>query len=52
MVLYRPSQFKWAALVSFASVSMGAFSYLYYSRQERGHIFHLGWTELLLRKTK
>lgn len=50
MILWRPSQFRWAALVSFISCSLGAVAYLQYSRQERGHLIHLGWTERLLRK--
>ncbi|KAI5481701.1 hypothetical protein MNV49_002927 [Pseudohyphozyma bogoriensis] len=50
MVLSRPSQFKWAAVVSFASVVGGAGSYLWYVKKERGHVFHLDWTEHLLKK--
>ncbi|CAK5272245.1 unnamed protein product [Mycena citricolor] len=40
MILWRPSQFQWAGLVSFLSVSSGAIVYLAYLRKERGHIFH------------
>ena len=68
IILSRPSQFKWAALVSCedpfasgiaqntdcsltdASVSLAAVAYLAYSRKERGHLIHLGWTERLIRK--
>lgn len=53
MILSRPSQFKWAALASFASVCLGALSYLFYVRKERGHLIHIEWTERLLsRKQK
>lgn len=52
MVLHRPSQFKWAAVASFASVCMGALSYLYYVKKERGHLIHTEWTEVLLRRKK
>ncbi|BGP38845.1 hypothetical protein JCM10449v2_002783 [Rhodotorula kratochvilovae] len=52
IVLHRPSQFKWAVVISFASVCCGALSYLVYARKERGHLVHLEWTEALLRKTR
>ncbi|KAJ7698066.1 Ferroporti-1 [Mycena rosella] len=50
MVLSRPSQFRWAGLVSFVSVSSGAVVYLLYLRKERGHIFHppLEWIRKIL----
>ncbi|KAK4703100.1 solute carrier family 40 (iron-regulated transporter), member 1, partial [Phenoliferia sp. Uapishka_3] len=50
IVLSQPRQFKWAALVSYISVGLGAISYLAYSRKERGHLVHLDWTERLIRK--
>ncbi|KAF7355702.1 Solute carrier family 40 protein [Mycena sanguinolenta] len=40
MILSRPTQFRWAGLVSFLSVSSGAMVYLVYLKKERGHIFH------------
>ncbi|KAJ7069263.1 Ferroporti-1 [Mycena amicta] len=40
MFLSRPSQFRYATLVSFFSVLSGATIYLVYLKQERGHIFH------------
>ncbi|KAJ7509570.1 Ferroporti-1 [Mycena galericulata] len=50
MILSRPSQFRWAGLVSFLSVSSGAMIYLVYLRKERGHIFHppLEWIRKML----
>ncbi|KPV76171.1 uncharacterized protein RHOBADRAFT_34793 [Rhodotorula graminis WP1] len=50
IVLNRPSQFKWAVVISFVSVGLGALSYLVYARKERGHLVHLAWTEALLKK--
>ncbi|KAI0338662.1 hypothetical protein BDW22DRAFT_1415496 [Trametopsis cervina] len=41
MILWQPLQFKWAATVSFTSVSMGAIVYMVYVKKERGHIAHL-----------
>ncbi|ESK94786.1 hypothetical protein Moror_14179 [Moniliophthora roreri MCA 2997] len=41
MILYQPSQFRWAATVSFASVSTGAVVYTVYVKKERGHITHI-----------
>ncbi|KAK7021892.1 hypothetical protein VNI00_017181 [Paramarasmius palmivorus] len=41
MVLYQPSQFRWAATVSFASVSTGAVIYMVYVKKESGHITHI-----------
>ncbi|GAA6008465.1 hypothetical protein JCM10207_007121 [Rhodosporidiobolus poonsookiae] len=52
IVLSRPSQFKWAVLISFCSVFLGACSYLIYARKERGHLVHLSWTEPLLKKVR
>lgn len=40
IVLSRPSQFKYAALASFISVVLGAFTYVGYVKRERGHVFH------------
>jgi iron-regulated transporter 1 len=40
MILSRPSQFRWAGLISFLSVWSGAMVYLLYLKNERGHIFH------------
>ncbi|KAJ6513536.1 hypothetical protein DFH09DRAFT_1374185 [Mycena vulgaris] len=50
MILSRPSQFRWAGLVSFLSVSSGAVVYLMYLKKERGHIFHppLEWIRKIL----
>ncbi|KAJ7136675.1 Ferroporti-1 [Mycena epipterygia] len=50
MILSRPSQFRWAGLVSFLSVSSGAMVYLVYLKKERGHIFHppLEWIRKIL----
>ncbi|GAA5962830.1 hypothetical protein JCM21900_004101 [Sporobolomyces salmonicolor] len=50
IILSRPAQFKWAVVVSFASVIMGGLCYLKYMHRERGHIVHLEWTEHLLKK--
>ena len=41
MILWEPFQFRWAALVSFMSVSLGALVYAVYVKKERGHIAHL-----------
>jgi len=41
MILYRPSQFRWAATVSFASIFTGAITYMIYVKKERGHIAHI-----------
>ncbi|KAI0682075.1 polyketide synthase [Cytidiella melzeri] len=41
MILWEPFQFRWAALVSFVSVSAGALVYMVYVKKERGHIAHL-----------
>ncbi|KAI0764130.1 Ferroporti-1 [Irpex lacteus] len=41
MILWEPFQFRWAALVSFMSVSTGALVYAVYVKKERGHIAHL-----------
>ncbi|KAF7302611.1 Solute carrier family 40 protein [Mycena chlorophos] len=40
MILSRPSQFRYATLVSFLSVLSGAAVYLVYLKKERGHVFH------------
>ncbi|KAF7321998.1 Solute carrier family 40 protein [Mycena kentingensis (nom. inval.)] len=40
MILSRPSQFRYASLVSFLGVLSGATVYLLYLKKERGHIFH------------
>jgi len=50
IILSRPAQFKYAALVSFIAVCLGAVCYLYYSWRERGHLWHLGWKEGLVWK--
>ncbi|POY76866.1 hypothetical protein BMF94_0118 [Rhodotorula taiwanensis] len=52
MILNRPSEFKWAALISFCAVVAGAACYLIYARKERGHLVHLEWTERLLHKQR
>ncbi|KAI0092219.1 Ferroporti-1 [Irpex rosettiformis] len=41
MILWEPFQFRWAALISFLSVSTGALVYAVYVKKERGHIAHL-----------
>ncbi|KAJ7598880.1 Ferroporti-1 [Mycena floridula] len=41
MVLSRPSQFRYATLVSFCSVTTGAIVYTGYVKKERGHIIHV-----------
>jgi iron-regulated transporter 1 len=48
IILSRPSQFRWCALVSFASVVVGAFTYSIYVRRERGHLLHWECVEALL----
>ncbi|CEQ41462.1 SPOSA6832_03178, partial [Sporobolomyces salmonicolor] len=50
IILSRPAQFKWAVVISFASVVTGGLCYLKYVHRERGHIVHLEWTEHLLKK--
>lgn len=40
MALSRPSQFPWAALVSFTCVLLAAITYTVYLRRERGHVLH------------
>ncbi|KAJ7635084.1 Ferroporti-1 [Roridomyces roridus] len=40
MILSRPSEFRWAGLISFLSVTSGAVVYAAYLKKERGHIFH------------
>ncbi|EPQ52787.1 hypothetical protein GLOTRDRAFT_79978 [Gloeophyllum trabeum ATCC 11539] len=52
LILSRPSQFRWAALVSFISVLAGAMSYMAFVRRMRGHIIHKEWLEALLGKAK
>lgn len=53
MVLSRPSQFKYAALVSFISVVLACFTYLIYVRRTRGHLVHFDdWSERLLKRKK
>ncbi|BGP14826.1 hypothetical protein JCM10213_002735 [Rhodosporidiobolus nylandii] len=52
IVLSRPSQFKWAVVISFCSVALGAVSHLVYVRRERGHLVHLEWTGALLKKVR
>ncbi|KDQ53177.1 hypothetical protein JAAARDRAFT_197661 [Jaapia argillacea MUCL 33604] len=52
MILSRPSQFRWAALVSFISVCAGALSYLLFLKRMRGHVIHAEWIESLLGKGK
>ncbi|GAA5914652.1 uncharacterized protein JCM6883_001031 [Sporobolomyces salmoneus] len=49
IIFNKPEQFKWAVVISFASVILGALCYLIYVRKERGHLIHLNeWTERLL----
>lgn len=48
MVLWEPFQFRWAALVSFVSVSAGALVYTVYVKKERGHVTHLEWLKKIL----
>ncbi|GAA5950123.1 hypothetical protein JCM3765_004204 [Sporobolomyces pararoseus] len=51
IIFNKPSEFKWAVVISFASVVLGALCYLVYVRKERGHLIHLNeWTERLLTK--
>ncbi|GAA5840724.1 hypothetical protein JCM5353_005745 [Sporobolomyces roseus] len=50
IIFNKPDQFKWAVVISFASVILGALCYLIYVRKERGHLIHLEWTEKLLHK--
>lgn len=50
IILWRPAQFKYAVIVSFASVCLGAVSYLYYSWRQRGHLLHFSGIDLLLGK--
>lgn len=52
IILSRPSQFRWAALVSFVAVALGAGSYLVFLKRMRGHIVHKEWAEGLLRLAK
>lgn len=52
MGLNKSSQFKWAALASFASVTAACVCYLFYVRQTRGHLVHLEWAEGLLKKKR
>lgn len=54
MILSRPQQFKWAALVSFVAVCLATACYLVYAYKERGHLVHiqLDWvTTLLIKKS-
>ncbi|GAA6025360.1 hypothetical protein JCM11491_002746 [Sporobolomyces phaffii] len=50
IIFNKPSEFRWAVVVSYASVVLGALCYLVYVRNERGHLVHLEWTERLLSK--
>lgn len=50
IVLSDPSQFKYAALVSWVAVLGGALAYLSYVKQQRGHVLHLGEWQTLLKK--
>ncbi|GAA5835722.1 hypothetical protein JCM11251_007408 [Rhodosporidiobolus azoricus] len=52
IILHRPSQFKWAVLISFVSVALGCVSYLVYVRRERGHLVHAEWGRALLKKVR
>ncbi|KAF7796905.1 hypothetical protein EIP86_008090 [Pleurotus ostreatoroseus] len=52
IILSRPSQFRWAALVSFVAVGVGAGSYLVFLKRMRGHIVHKEWAESLLAMAK
>ena len=52
IILSRPSQFRWAALVSFVAVGIGAMSYLVFLKRMRGHIIHREWVEHLLLTSK
>ncbi|GAA5975498.1 hypothetical protein JCM10908_005179 [Rhodotorula pacifica] len=52
MILNKPSEFKWAVLISFCAVVCGALCYLIYAKKERGHLVHLEWTERLLHKQR
>ncbi|KAF5392663.1 hypothetical protein D9757_000936 [Collybiopsis confluens] len=45
MIFWRPSQFRWAAAASFASVSAGAVMYMMYVKKTRGHVLHLDWVK-------
>lgn len=40
IVLSQPSQFRWAALVSFIAVGLGVVAYTVYVKRERGHVLH------------
>ncbi len=48
IVLSRPLQFRFAALVSGVSVLMGALSYTLYAWRERGHLVHTDAVKHLL----
>ncbi|KAG8883840.1 hypothetical protein FRB98_002779 [Tulasnella sp. 332] len=52
IILSRPSQFRYAAVVSVASVFAGALSYTAFVKRTRGHVVHLEWMEHLLGKYK
>ncbi|GAA5931985.1 uncharacterized protein JCM15063_001092 [Sporobolomyces koalae] len=49
IIFDKPSEFKWAVVISYVSVCLGALCYLIYVRQERGHLIHL---ERFQRKNK
>lgn len=47
LVLSRPQQFRWAALVSFSSVCLAVVFYAIFVKRERQHLFHPEWIPLL-----
>ncbi|GAA6020003.1 hypothetical protein JCM8202_004950 [Rhodotorula sphaerocarpa] len=50
MILNKPSQFKWAVVISFCAVVMGAACYLVYAKKERGHLLPMKLIERVLKK--
>lgn len=50
MALWKPSQFKFAALASYISILLAAIAYTQYVKKERGHILHFNtnWLKKIL----
>lgn len=50
MALWRPSQFRYAALTSYMSITAAAFVYAWYVKKERGHVVHINmnWLKKIL----
>jgi iron-regulated transporter 1 len=48
MILADPHQFRWAGLVSWIAVVLGAVFFMIYVRRMRGHLLHFDWASQLV----